>query len=115
MARVLRPGGQLQIIGASLKFYSVNLVQQLMKRPSPSNVLNGARTMINTLSYQWLGRRIWLPSSAFATAAPIYPTCSAMYRWMGSAGLVLRTDLIGSVGHETCFVADKPAHSAPPT
>lgn len=114
MARVLRPGGQLQIIGASLNFYSVNLVAQLMKRPSPSNVLNGARTMINTLSYQWLGRRIWLPSSAFATAAPIYPSRSAMYRWMKSTGLILRTDLIGSVGHDTCFVADKPAKSTPP-
>ena len=78
-----------------------------------SNLLNGARTMITTLSYQWLGRRIWQPSSAFATATPIYPSRNAMYRWIAEAGLKLRDDLTGDVGHETCFVADKPALSTP--
>ncbi len=108
MTRVLRPGGQLQIIGATLNYYSADLGRQLMKRPTPSKLLHGARTMINTLSYQWMGRRMWMPSSAFATAAPIYPSRSAMVRWMTEAGLSPRHELIGSVGEDTCFVADKP-------
>ncbi|PKO70037.1 MAG: hypothetical protein CVU22_03125 [Betaproteobacteria bacterium HGW-Betaproteobacteria-16] len=107
MARVLKPGGQLQVIGGSLDSYSLGLGQNLIKRPSASQLLNGARTLINTFSYQWLGRRMLLPSSAFATAAPIYPSRKAMYRWITSTGLTLRPDLIQRVGVETCFVADK--------
>lgn len=107
MARVLKPGGQLQVIGGSLDSYSLGLGQNLIKRPSASQLLNGARTLINTFSYQWLGRRVLLPSSAFATAAPIYPSRKAMYLWIVSTGLTLRPDLIQRVGVETCFVADK--------
>lgn len=113
MARVMRIGGQLQIIGGTLNTCGAGLGRQLIDHPSASNLLNGARTMINTLSYQWLGRRIWQPSSAFATATPIYPSRNAMYRWIAEAGLKLRDDLTGDVGHETCFVADKPALSTP--
>ncbi len=111
MARVLRPGGQLQIIGGTLDSYIVGLSKRLMKRPTPSNLLNGARTLVNTLGYQWLGGRVWQPSSAFATVAPIYPSRSAMYRWEAAAGLSLRGDLVARVGEETCFVADKPTPS----
>jgi len=109
MIRVLVPGGQLQIIGGTFDTYIAILARQLMRRPSPSNVLNGVRTTINTLSYRWLGRRIWQPSSEFATATPIYPSRGAMCHWLSLAGLDLRSDLIKRVGDETCFVADKPA------
>lgn len=107
MARVLRQGGQLQVIGGSIDSYSKGLAQNLIKHPSASQILNGTRTLINTLSYQWLGRRMLLPASAFATAAPIYPSRKAMFRWIASTGLSLRPDLIQRVGGETCFVADK--------
>lgn len=113
MARVLRPGGQLQIVGGTLKAYGAGLGRLLIKRPTPSNCLNGARTLVNTLSYQWLERRVWQPSSAFATAAPIYPSRSAMVRWMMAAGLHPRQDLIGNVGDETCFVAERPPRASP--
>ncbi len=109
MTRVLRPGGQLQIIGGTLSTYSAHVMRQLVQHPSPSTLLNGTRTIINTLSYQWLGRRLWKPASVFATAAPIYPTYSAMSRLIRAAGLALRSDLAGSQGGEPCFVADKPA------
>ncbi|HEX5738545.1 MAG TPA: class I SAM-dependent methyltransferase [Hydrogenophaga sp.] len=114
MARVLRPGGQLQIIGATLESYGAALGRQMMKHPTPSKLLSRIRTLFNTLSYQWLGRRLWLPSSAFATAAPIYPSRSAMVRWMKAAGLNPRRELNGNAGEDTVFVADKPARPNPP-
>jgi ubiquinone/menaquinone biosynthesis C-methylase UbiE len=107
MARVLKPGGQLQVIGGSLDSYSEGLGQNLIKHPSASRILNGVRTLVNTLSYQWLGRRMFLPASAFATAAPIYPSRTNMYRWIATTGLTVRHDLVQRVGEETCFVADK--------
>ena len=112
MARVLVPGGQLQIVGGTLTPYILHVGRRLVRRPSPSLLLNGARTVINTWTYQWLGRRVWLPLSAFATAAPIYPSYGAMRRWMKVAGLILRSDPVRRVGDETCFIADKPARSS---
>ena len=109
MARVLRPGGQLQIIGGTLSTYSTHVMRQLVDHPSPSTLLNGTRTIINTLSYQWFGRRLWQPASMFATAAPVYPTYRAMSRLIGAVGLDLRSDLTGNKGGEPCFVAEKPA------
>ncbi len=108
MARVLKPGGQLQIIGGTLDSYAAGLGRHLIKHPSPGHLLSGARTLANTLSYQWLGRRMLVSASAFATATPIYPSRAAMYRWIASTGLAMRHDLVQRVGEETCFVADKP-------
>ena len=108
MARVLKPGGQLQIIGGTLNSFTAGLCRQLIRHPSASATQAGARIVANTLSYQWLGRRMLVSESAFATAAPIYPSRVAMYRWIKSAGLILRQDLVQRVGVETCFVADKP-------
>lgn len=108
MARVLKPGDQLQIIGSTLGSYASGLPRHLIRHPSASAVLNGARTLVNTLSYQWSGRRLLVSRSVFATAAPTYPSRAAMYRWITSAGLTMRPDLVQRVGVETCFVADKP-------
>lgn len=107
MARVLKPGGQLQIIGGTIDSYGAGLCRHLMKHPSASSILDGARTLANTLSYQWLGRRLLVSASKFATATPIYPSRGAMYRWITSTGLTMRPELIQRVGVETCFVADK--------
>lgn len=108
MSRVLKPGGQLQIIGGTLDSYGLGLIRHLMRHPSASAVLTGTRTLANTLSYQWLDRRVLVSRSAFATAAPIYPSRTAMCRWIASTGLTMRSDLVQRVGEETCFVADKP-------
>lgn len=111
-ARVLRPGGQLQIVGNTLNVYGPASLRSLLKRPSPSATLSVTRTIVNTVGYQWLGRRVWPSLSQFATASPIYPTKNAMCHWMSQAGLTVRPDLIKRVGEETCFVADKPHRPA---
>lgn len=111
MARVLVPGGQMQIVGGTLDTYLSILVRELIRRPTPSNIMNGVRTTINTLTYQWLGRRVMQPASVFATAAPVYPLSGVMCKWLSGAGLELRSELIKRVGKETCFMADKPGRS----
>lgn len=111
MARVLRPGGQLQIIGGALKFDLWSTLKGPRRRPTPSRLLNDTRSLVNTLSYQWLGRRIWRSTSGFSTAMPIYPSRKVMCRWIVAADLCPRSDLIQQVGEETCFVADKPMPS----
>jgi ubiquinone/menaquinone biosynthesis C-methylase UbiE len=107
MARVMKPGGQLQIIGGTQESYVSGIFQHLVRHPSASAMLDSVRTLVNTLSYQWLGRRLLVSASKFATATPIYPSRAAMYRWITSTGLTMRHDLVQRVGLETCFVADK--------
>jgi len=108
MARVLKPGGQVQIIGATIAAFLAGAARQLKERPRASLALSSALTVVNTLSYQGLGRRAFVPASSFATAAPIYPTLGAMRRWFAQSGLEVRSDLMRRLGSETCFVADKP-------
>lgn len=110
MARVLVPGGQLQLIGGTLPLYIAHVGKRLIRHPSPSLVYTGMRTVLNTFSYRWLGRRVWVPSSAFTTVAPIYPSYGAMHRWFTEADLILRGGPVKRVGDETCFIADKPDH-----
>ena len=107
MTRVLRQGGQLQIIGGTLDSYVAGILPAGTTRLSLSQAWQAARTLVNTTSYQWLGSRVWRPSSASFTAAPVYPSKNAMLRWMMAAGLKPRHDLMKRVGHETCFVADR--------
>ena len=108
MARVLVPGGQLQIIGATMDTFLRAASRRLLRRFRPSDAMRCALTTANTMCYQSLGRRMYIPHSGFSTSAPIYPTYGAMNHWMRQAGLVPRPDLVRHVGTERCMVADKP-------
>jgi SAM-dependent methyltransferase len=109
MARVLKPGGQLQIIGGTLDAFASNMGGRLLRQPSLGSLKSYLLTIGNTLTYEVLGRRIFVPRGPAATTAPIYPRFSRMCRWMREdAGLQVRTELCRRIGVETCFVADKP-------
>lgn len=107
MARVLAPGGQLQIIGATMDTYLAAAWNRLRQKFRPSETIRCAVTTANTVCYQSVGRRMYSPNSGFSTSAPIYPSYRAMCRWMSQAGLVPREDLVRYVGTERCMVADK--------
>ncbi len=108
MARVLRPGGQLRLIGGTLEVFAREIGARLLKRPHPRLARDYALTVANTAAYQTFGRRLVTPRGRIATAAPIYPKREAMHRFIAEAGLALRADLTRPVHGETCFVADKP-------
>jgi len=103
MARVLRPGGQLQIIGGTLDVFR--------KTERPRGL--GARrdyllTVLNTLSYERFGRRLLTPPGRARTTAPIYPRPVHLDRWLAKVGLRTRPELRARVDVETLTVAEKP-------
>lgn len=108
MARVLRPGGQLQIIGGTLDAYAKNSGLRVVKDRKLKPALKYAMTVGNTLGYEYLGRRFLVPKGAAATTAPVYPRDTFMWRWIREAGLVPRPDLLRRFSGETSFFADKP-------
>ncbi|MDP5087031.1 MAG: class I SAM-dependent methyltransferase [Yoonia sp.] len=100
IARVLRPGGELILIGGTLWPYFTQIGRQVIAgKSSPKDFLI---TVTNTLSYMAFGRRIIPSRSGFSTARPVYPTRAAMKRWMRAAGFeqVVEPD---SIEDETCF------------
>jgi SAM-dependent methyltransferase len=112
MTRVLRPGGQLQIVGGVLGDFARGYAAAMIRKPRLGKIKHYLLTIANTLTYQMLKRRLWTPAGVSATTAPIYPTRRCMIRWMTAAGLQVRIDLIARFGGETVFVAYKPIHSS---
>jgi len=119
MARVLRPGGQLQIIGGTLDHVASGMGMQLLKSPSVGALRRYLLTVGNTLSYEYLNRRLHAPRGFAATTAPIYPRYRFMRHWIHEVELTPREELCRRIGGDTCFIADKPAklkavcHSTP--
>lgn len=104
IARVLRPGGELILIGGTLSAYVKDLGQRVIAgRHSLKDFLI---TVTNTLSYTAVGRRVIPNRSRFSTARPVYPSRSAMVSWMLSAGL---TQVVEpqALDNETCFYAKR--------
>ncbi len=100
IARVLRPGGELIIIGATLEScFSEGLGELLHGRHGTKAF---AITIINTLSYMTMGRRIIPERSTSTTSRPIYPSQAAMHRWMDATGLIPTMPTV-RIGPETCF------------
>lgn len=102
IARVLRPGGEILIIGGTLGAYIPETCRALISNHKALKPLT--TTTLNTLSYTWIGRRIVPTRSRSPTARPIYPTRTAMVRLLRQAGLTKASDPV-NVGPETCFHA----------
>ncbi len=109
MVRVLRPGGQLRIIGGTLPPFLRGAAERLAQRRSLGTLKYDAITVANTVAYELAGRRLVVPKGAAATTAPIYPTSGFMRRRIERLGLAFRDDLSRDVQGETCFIADKVA------
>lgn len=107
ITRVLRPGGELIIIGNTLSVYAWRTLGKALRRPDQAKAF--AITVTNTLSYMAVGRRIVPRKRAFTTAAPVYPTRSAMSRYFREVGL---TDIspVVRLGPETCFHTRLPSN-----
>lgn len=82
LARVLKPGGELIIIGGTIDRYLKDAIASF-----PSNLKAHVITTLNTLGYTLLHRRI-IPSKGTATTSrPIYPMPETMKKWMKNAGI----------------------------
>ncbi len=101
IARVTKPGGELIIIGNTLGHYSWDFGKQVI-RSRGRGLKSYVMTLVNTLSYQLLGRRVLVNRSGFSTARPIYPAAAAMTRWLHATGF---ETLVAPqrAENETCF------------
>lgn len=102
IARVLKPGGELVVIGAAFSSYVGRTVNRAFKSQAGAKALT--ITVANTLGYTAFGRRIIPSRSGFTTSRPIYPTIAAMKRWMRREGFEEAAPS-GPVGPETCYYA----------
>lgn len=85
IARVIRPGGELIILGATLGQYAGGFGMNVL-RSGGRQAKHYAMTMINTVGYQAFGRRILPNRGGFSTARPIYPSAAFMTRGLHAAG-----------------------------
>jgi|GEM_PF-2029747 len=108
MSRVLKPGGQLRIMGGTFGQYFFEEIQRIAQLKRARELPTYALTIINTLFYEGFGRRLYIPGGYSATTAPIYPSVAAMCRWLNRAGLVYRADLSRCLPGDMCFIADRP-------
>lgn len=103
MARILKPGGELVLVGAHLSGYARK--GRRVWRSIRDTRAYGI-TLVNTLSYMVMRRRIIGSRSRFSTSRPIYPSRRAMRRWMAEVGLEQAASP-HSVGGDSCFYARK--------
>lgn len=102
IARVLKSGGELIITGGTFSSYADKRKKHALG--GPENPKAVVITLINTLGYMALGRRIVPNRGPFSTSRPIYPTCTSMIRWMRQAGFKQAKPPI-QMGPEYCFYA----------
>ncbi|MFV0491721.1 MAG: class I SAM-dependent methyltransferase [Pseudorhodobacter sp.] len=100
MVRVLRPGGEVIIIGGTLGTYASGFLHEVFARPS--NAKSYIMTILNTLGYSAFGRRIIPARGGVTTARPIYPARSRMTRLLCQAGLHEKNPP-ARIGPESCF------------
>jgi SAM-dependent methyltransferase len=107
MARVLKPGGQLQTMSGTLGQFVDVMRDEWREHHRLGTLKHASEVVINTLSYQSLGRRLLHKGWLGTTAAPIYAQEKHLHRWCASAGLKPRADLMRRVGTSYYLFADK--------
>ena len=104
-ARVLRPGGELILIGGVLGKYMREVTRDLLSHPY--KLRPGLVTLVNTLGYMTVGRRVFPARDGTTTSRPIYPPAPSICRLLLEAGLTVTVP--GTVlSDERLFRAMKP-------
>ena len=107
MHRVLRPGGEVHIIGGTFPTYLNGVGKMLISQPRRYGK-EYLKTIVNTMSYSYFGSRVLVSKSAWSTSAPIYPTSSKMDQWFRQSGFSQRQPDI-QIFPETSFSRVKEA------
>ena len=103
MARVLKPGGMLIIVGNSLVPFAV---ESATRFSGLGTLRYDGKALINTLTYQTMGRRVLGGGSGTTTGTPIYPSLRFMRRRLRSLGMTISHHLCTSLpSGETVLVA----------
>lgn len=107
MARALRPGGQLQVVCGVFDQAMASILSDLRARPRLGTAWHVFEVALNTMSYQYLGRRALRRHFQGTTDAPIYAQERHQARWLEAAGLRVRRDMTRRVGTDCLMFAEK--------
>lgn len=107
MARVLRPGGELRLVGHTLPPFALASAKRALGERNLGTMKYDGMTLLNTAAYQLLGRRVFVPSAASRTAAPIYPTRGVLTERLDDVGLEVDDARSRRLGEETVLFATK--------
>jgi SAM-dependent methyltransferase len=107
MARVLRPGGQLQLASGVLDQFQSIVWDDWRGGGGRGALRHLVEVTVRTVTYQTLGLRL-ARFGAGGTAEPMYPSLPALRRWLEQAGLRVRDDLTRRYEKDTYVFADKP-------
>ena len=106
MVRVLKPGGMLIIVGNSLVPFAFETVGRFVSDRSLGTLSYDGKALINTLSYQLVGRRVVGGGSGTTTGTPIYPSLRFMRTRLRALGMTIADHLCESLpSGETVLVA----------
>jgi SAM-dependent methyltransferase len=103
-ARVLKPGGEVLIIGDTWDTEAWLVLSDSLRKPV--RVKRLLVDAINTMSYTALRRRIIPARGNSTTSRPIFPSRRSMNRWLHEAGLIANRPMIRS-GPDTCYSTQK--------
>jgi SAM-dependent methyltransferase len=106
IARVLRPGGEVILISGTIGSYALGGMRNLAALRSVKAAKGYVVTLVNTLGYMAIGKRLLERRSKWSTAYPVYPSRRTMTRLLAGAGLSLHQPSL-RIGTETCFRARK--------
>jgi SAM-dependent methyltransferase len=108
MSRVVRPGGELQLLGPMLDGLLREAVHRFGDSRSLREPLHLVRTLLNTAAYVGIGRRLHVPAGAGFTSSPVHPPARVLRTWLEEAGLVVTEELrLDTVG-DSALLALKP-------
>lgn len=106
IVRILKPGGELQIVGGTIGAYARTGIEPIL-RGSPRSFISYAKTIANTLSYVATSRRL-VGQGKLGTAYPIYPARRRLGSWLERAGLK-QARPHADLWPETVFSYNKPS------
>ena len=91
MDRVVNDTGEAIIIGGRVGPFIPESIGRFLRYRRVGGLWYDTRTVINTFSYQLLGRRILVPKTDGSTATPIYPTSRWLEKTLRKNNFVIRT------------------------
>jgi len=93
MTRVVADDGRLTIIGNSLHPFTRESIERFVRTRRLGTLKYDTKAIANTMSYQYLGRRMFHSRGASTTGLPTYPSSSYMAKRLAELGFAVDDEL----------------------
>lgn len=101
--RVLKDGGRLICLQGSFGLYAIDSLRQRNWRRTAAAL----PVLLDSISYQWLGRRLRTNRTEFTTKLPVHLPHRSLCRTLRKSGLRPIERETCRVGYEVCVVAER--------